>query len=637
MNIMFCCLYALCFVVCRYKINIEQIESQGIDKSLTLEWSSECPPTYLKNEIWQIIIEHDLFEAAMQYLHTNCGKTDNQIIRYILHNDFKCQIFKHIDCTNVISLPSEILDYILTYTDITSKIDFYKTTTVSNPQNYFNLRSVHSYKKSFSFGLLNKHSLANFVKHVGIRVCLAQLLYSYDFVEVAKLRALLNFVQKQQIQQKQQKQHKQEKSEPTKQNNSATKPLPSECGAKSKCSYANFDETFWIIPKKFLCNYCSMGTVLRLGCLNRDWFKQIMNAQFLHVIKSMTKFKIDSQLLEKYEKWFSSTWLLSGVQEIEIDTDYEDIFNSEFPFIDFINIQLFKGNILHVDKFNNLLKILHVCNQKNHSSACLAAYETLQSEQHLLDFLIISDDDNRQVPQYPYTQKLLYSRCVVECEHLVAALKNSTVQWVGLQDCHTDFGYFLFDGALNGTQYTAPEKQQQTTFVSIDSGDWFIYELIFKVAHVYEDYISNVFVKNNYNLVNRTMHGFLDTLIDVNNCDIPKSIVLMFEYDGTIYIPNEKEEPNHGGPEEVIFSWCLRNREAVWYNTQIKSMIFMIVVDEAQNKTQCFDLKQKFDKKELTKEYFLWGRCVYQQEYENRISPNIWKQVWSKMIQQCVN
>lgn len=619
--------------ICRYVLKIDELIQKHADYALIDEGdddenglTNQHPPSYLKNQIWQLIISNDLYDIVIKFLLKHISRDDEQLIKYLLQTDVRGEFFDDIKIKNIVSLDEDLFQYILTYLSNDDAASVQQTTTVSYPPLRYEMISTSSYAKSFSVLDFDRKSLSDFIARVGKRLFTAKLVYSYHLFEFKVLLELQLYLKKQI---KTQTDNKLLQTNNTDAKPSLTKP---ESEAAPAQDFSRFATIFHGLALYRLCEYLQCPYILKLGCLNRYWYYKIFDINFLHKCGTSLSLEISGQMIRNYNKLYSSHWGFANTKLLQMFATMVDITASGYPYLSLKHIQILQCNIIHMQKFCLSLRVLHVKPQNKRRGISLA-FKPLSVWQHKLKLLVIENDRYDNVPQYNFAHKILWLDSIVSCESIIAAFHNPRVWWICLQNCQNSLSFELIETpdsfARENTVATG-----KTVFVCIDSSTWTNLELIFSVGiGAYKNFVTHVFIKQNYNTVDYHLRSFLDTLINVGTENVSKEIILLFNYDGTVQIIHDIDGQAQAGPEELIFSWCRDHAAEVFYNEKIKCFIFGITVDDEPQKSLTFDLKKLNDQRQIRKEYVLWAKMLYMDNFVPRSAPGLWQQYWNQMCQ----
>ena len=623
----------VCF--CRqYVLDMEELAMSHVDLSIPNTYNGTTySPTCLKNHIWQYIITYNQYCQAIKFLMTKVNKKDQDLIKYVLQNDFHHNLFTNVKIKNLLSLDSDLLDYILTYLNDDDKYSFQHTTTLTYPPMQLLIRDDITYRKSFSVTDLDRYSVQNFLNNIGQRVFTAKLLYSVDLFAKAYLQELLQLLQS-----------NISINSRINCNNNPIKPNFNDDVIKKSetqntivptlelflfrgednSAFATYVDT---LSLHFVCLYLSLGQIIKIGVLNRYWYNKILCSTFLKQFLNSRIIYITPQDVKNSHEWLTKHWYLHQVQILNFSASIIDVIMYKFPFVQFSCIQYIRCKCLHFQKFPTTLKVLHV-EASNKSWGPSPAFTPLKKWTNHLELLIVAKDTSSNVYQYLNSSKIIWHKCVVQIEHIIDALQKPDVWFVCLQNCHNTFPFLLLNGNEDIYADNVPQHKCQTVFVCINSSTWCDLKLIFSVGKCYTNFIRHVYIKQNYNTVDAELKDFLDTLIDVSSTSVEKIITLLFTFNGTVYLNDDTNE----GPEEIIFSWCKKNYATVFFNEKIISFVIGIIDEHNENKSKSFDLKTFNSINQVHNEYFAWGRCVYTDSYVQPNSMSLWSRCWQELL-----
>ena len=611
--------------MCRYTLNTNELTQKhvvSIDKSSLTKWSEPRPPSWIKIKLWQYVIKYNLYEEAINFLVQISGKNDCKLIKHVLQHDFNGNCFANVSIQNLVALDLQLFDYICTFLNDMDTKSVQQTTSVTYPTTQFHIPVDSSYRRSFCILDLNRKSVSNFIDHVGKRMFAAQLIFSLNLFDCTKYQQLQLFLQT-----KIQILTKNSLNKPeifSNKNNFDEKQLP-----LTKIDSSSFSSCFWHLPLQILCQSCNISTIIVLGCLNRYWYNLVFNDQFFNYYVTNQQFTLTSAKCKKYNKWLSTQWFLNNIVIFDCQASIVDITSCSFPLLTLNKIQLLSGKVLHIQKFPKTLKV--VCVEANNKTLGHGIeFKPLQVWQHPITLLVINNDTSYNVPQYKHMNKILWNSCIVTPENIVDAILNTHVWWIGLQNCRYNFPISLWEN--NTDQKPQTILKQQKMFVCIDTGDWIDLGVLLDSQNCYKKLIQHIYIKKNYNTVTPFLEDFLNVLIDIDTDDTEKIITLLFVYDGTVYLPEECEESDGKGPEEIIFGWCRRNWKNVQLNSSIISMAFGVIHANNPCKSKSFDLKGQNSLAQVCREYISWTNVVYDYNCQQLNSNGAWLALWNELV-----
>ena len=184
--------------VCRYVLHPDELTRNHvklIDKSLLPKWSESHPPSWIKIQAWQYVIEYNLYEEAINFLVKISGKSDCELIKHVLQHDFDGDCFNNVYNHNLAALNLQLFDYICSFLNDVDTKSVQQTTSVTYPSTQLHMPVTESYRRSFCVLDLNRQSVANFIDHVGKRMFASKLIFSINLFDCVKYEKLQLFLE----------------------------------------------------------------------------------------------------------------------------------------------------------------------------------------------------------------------------------------------------------------------------------------------------------------------------------------------------------------------------------------------------------------------------------------------------------
>lgn len=544
-----------------YRLNTDDIINSYIDFDVPGIWEFENPPSSkLINYSRQVGYNNKTLNDMLHYFQSKILKTDREWIHYILSHDYCDLVFiKHprYNTTNLFSLNPIFLSYAMLFLQAKSIQNINTMARISHPSTACTILNKKSYSRLYSINDLNMNDLNDLVANSDIKTIVNVLMFGRDEITIPIIEEFVA---------------------PRNEDTTSESSLQHCITAVTK---NQFSILFKDLVLYVLSDFLTISDVITLGIINMLWKNRIFNKQFMNQFLAIKTFYITVDTVFNWNKYLSSTWIATNAKHVKVSVPNDDLAISDFPQIDLLNTQAYEGNNFILKKMPQSLQVLHI--------QCMYAGERNiwpSKSGSRLSLVIISDDTIGIQKFIPSTRKILWRNCQINSEQLFNMIDDAKISVIGIESCTLTKPFFIFRYANVPVLNNAKTGK---TLVILDTSFYVTLILILNHSLVYQFWISTVFIKNQFCLIDKKFIKLVHCLIQSEEEAIAKRIVIAFECNG---IPNSFSA-------SLLQKWCVQNLLNIKLNGKIKCFKMAFYRNNNCARSLIFDVKKIKNKKSL--------------------------------------
>ena len=394
----------------------------------------------------------------------------------------------------------------------------------------------------------------------------------------------------------------------------------------------SFDKTYCNHLLLHLGQFCLGGELLKLAATNRYWYDQIQIVTFVDKLQSFKIFKLNGAE-QKYIHGISSQWHMNDTKIMVLDAYDEWIENCNFPKFTQTSIQYLDSNSFHFDQPLPLLRALQIwgCGER----ICYANRQKWKLQQQLdspMIFTVVNDvniDDHSFIPP---SKQLLLHKCRLNYDTMEEYITSSDTMWIGIQQCDIvlPFGYGI-TATEEEINLVTPNKKLNIIYTGYFSS----LELCLDNDSLYDKHVSHLRILFPHGFLDGYIDQFLSCVADVKNCNKPKEIVILFEYNGGLqHVTNEEKLEEFQRKDSFLFEWILGHLNYVQQNDNISKFVIGILRSDKEKNWvggHTFDLKKIGNLGSEIDHYVIWNDIMYAANTDD--SPATWQEECDQMTQ----
>ena len=386
-----------------------------------------------------------------------------------------------------------------------------------------------------------------------------------------------------------------------------------------------------------LVNYLPIIDLLRVCYVNRLWYLNIMNSTLMSRYKACKTLKLTSKASRDYCIAYSSQWPYHDLKVLHIFASEDQLEESDVPKFTQQSIQYLDSPVFHCANALPHLRAIRIWG--NDGPISLAGGQSWLKQNDRESPLILTVIVWIYLYEglfIPNTKSILFEGCVLNNDVIKRFICNKETVWIGIQDCE-------LIGSLEPwirRHYTPTPTaeinkcQPNIKLNYIYSCDWNkIYSLL-KTDSIYDKYVCDFQMICHYLQINADTIKVFQTLATVTNCNKPKSIRILFQFNGKTWNPKSKTRlfMDFNQMDACIWGFILEYYESIRGDANIdKFEIGLIRIDGDYKTGDLFDLKKFKDSKDEVAHYRAWNEILYIKEEHN--SPTNWEKAREEIVQ----
>ena len=542
-------------------------------------FSTPQPPSVILGGLWRNIQDkEEMMRNMVDVCMQDMDESESDIVQYLLENDdinilFDCDPWSHLLC-----LPADILGYMHKFLDLNDRRNWSMTGKVNNKYTW-------SYIKSWSYPQLNRHSIDSLIDIVGIQKVCGRFLFDRELIDWDYITDVIM-------------------------------PMAGKNTYEDLFDVSNPLSFNTMIPGNLftiVAEYLTFKQLLNVASVNRGWHHEIYNENTLQNRKECQNMEFNHNTIEEWNFKRGNRWLKSDAKYVKFVCQLYMLEDVDFPKFDEKSIQVYEGNVNHLDGIPDSLKAMRIepdlryhwwNNERGYQ------WDVYDQQSQPLELLIIDEEHKRVIKDFPRTQKIVWTNGNVCYKEINNAIQNCEIHTIVLQDCQINTHALTLPADHKFELEGKISYDSNTDFICIGCNNIHELSITLWIYQVYDKYIKNFYLQLQWEKLDGKFLEFLSILGDAANTKHPKCIYIMFEYNGlTCPITYNQQQMLI---EDSLFAWSTLNHARINKNTAIKHFIFGIENREnKESKSYCWDLKIADSHEKIVISQRRWFSCIY--------------------------
>lgn len=378
-------------------------------------------------------------------------------------------------------------------------------------------------------------------------------------------------------------------------------------------------------------NYCTITDLLRLSYLNRFWYAKIMKPILATKCESFQTFKLTSSKSRNYDNLYSSQWILTNLKTLHIHVSEDTLEKYSIPKFKQKTIQYLDSYKFHCIDYLPILKALQIRGDDTPISDTCGRSWLIQKEKQKcpLIFTVINFIYLYRGLFIPRSKSLLFESCKLTHETITHFIRNQETEWVGIQNCWV-VGPYSYSKASPIADILKYKPNKKLNFFY--SSAWNKLHLLLNSDSLYDKYVSDFQLVADYTDINKNTGKVLSLLANVQNYNEPKSVKMLFQYDGPVWDRKDRWIIDFEQLDAFVWGFIQDYFESIAADANIKSFVIGLIRTCGKYKTGvCFDLKQIKNADEQNKYFVAWNNVLYIAERHE--SADKWENEFHKIEQ----